>query len=226
VTERTYVVFDCEACRERIFADRAQLGQRGVCPVCGKDTAIGKVTPSGSKIRTASAPRTQALRTPSGETKTATTSSGKVAGGKSSGTRPALGARGKERRRSRRVVLNAELGIESKTNVGRPETTDLQAVDDLSESGVGFSVRGEKDTKKLTGYGPPPWKVGDGIGITLHIPELFRPRTVKAIVRRVDAHATKKGIFHVGVEFVGLSAEARHDLKKIVDRRSSDSRDT
>ena len=51
----------------------------------------------------------------------------------------------------------------------------------------GFSeAKGESDTRKLGGYGPPKWiKVGDTVSVTLHIPQLFRPRQLKAVVKRV-----------------------------------------
>src|SRR5581483_6878895 len=85
--------------------------------------------------------------------------------------------RSAERRRARRVPLaNARVACETKTGEGRVvNADDLPTLDDISESGVAFRIKGEVDRKRLGGYGAPPWlKIGDTVTVTLHIPQLFR----------------------------------------------------
>jgi hypothetical protein len=37
----SFVVYACEVCGKRIFTERAHLGRRGVCPICGCVTTVG-----------------------------------------------------------------------------------------------------------------------------------------------------------------------------------------
>ncbi len=164
-----YLVFECASCKKRVFADRSRQGQKGTCPLCGKETPIGG-SPS-------------------------------------------------DKRRNRRVPLqNARLGYETRATLGRP--VDLVALDDVSETGCGFSVKGERDARRLNGFSPPAeLKVGEPITLTLQIPELFRTRLVKAVVRRLAPIKTQKELFRVGAEFVSLTDEIRADLRKLIDKK-------
>lgn len=183
-----FLIFSCGACGKKIFADRAQAGRTGQCPLCGGQTVIA---PPAGKV----APTASGSRAPSSD-----------------------------KRRGRRVALKeARLAFETKANHGQPlSPDDLAALEDISETGVGFAARGEHDRKRLSGWGPPPnVRVGDVITVTLHVPELFRPRTLKAVVRRIVPHKASKELFRVGAEFQGLSEEARNDLRKLVEMHAS-----
>jgi hypothetical protein len=197
-SRRKYVIFNCQACGAKVFAEAEQVGRAGVCPACRQLTGISPEDPSA---RAAGPPPRSHPDTPP----------------------PSAGTprRSSERRRSRRVrVPDAHVGVEPRSGpTGAIAPTDLAELTDISEGGVSYVARGVPDRKKLTGFGPPPVKVGESITVTLHVPALFRPRTVSAVVRRVDAHATRKGYFRVGIEFLGLAEEARVDLRKIVDSR-------
>jgi hypothetical protein len=195
-----FLIFDCSCCGKRIFGDRNHLGLSGKCPLCGKETVIGG---------TASAPLSPT------SSSTTTTDDG-------SSTSETDSPSASERRRSRRVPLaNARLGYESRATAGRPVSPeDLAWIDDISETGLGFSLRGEPDKKKLAGFAPPPSiKVGEQITVTLHVPELFRPRTLKAVVRRIVPQKKAKDLFRVGAEFVAPSDEAKADLRKLLEKR-------
>lgn len=121
-----------------------------------------------------------------------------------------------ERRKNKRFVApNATVAAAK----GAIVPSDLFAVDDLSEGGVCFLTPGVKDRKKLSGWAPPPFKPGDSLSITLNVPELFRPRTLKAVVRRVAAHAHRKELFKVGAEFVELNDAVKKELRAIAEKR-------
>ena len=130
--------------------------------------------------------------------------------------------RAAERRGARRVPIgNARVTLESKTGEGRTfNPDDMPVLDDISETGIGFKVKGEVDRKKLGGYGPPPWlKVGDTVSVTLHIPQLFRPRSVKAVVRRVVPVPNRKELFKVGCEFSQADEQVLRDLRKLLESK-------
>ncbi len=169
-----FMVFACDACGEKIFAESSQQGLRGTCPLCLAPTLVGG---------------------------------------------PGAPADG-ERRRARRVLIaNARVVCEPRSGVGRPVTADdMPVLEDISETGVGFAMRGEPDGKKLAGFGPPVWlKVGDTVTVTLHIPQLFRPRSLKATVRRIVPMPLRKELFRVGAEFNPASEEVFKDLKKLLE---------
>lgn len=135
---------------------------------------------------------------------------------------PSAKSKTAERRRARRVpIANARVSCESKTGEGRSHRADdMPLLDDISESGVGFQIKGEPDRKKLAGYGPPPWlKVGDAVQVTLHIPQLFRPRNVKAVVRRIVPVPNRKELFKVGCEFSQADEQVLKDLRKLLEAR-------
>jgi len=124
-----------------------------------------------------------------------------------------------DRRRARRVpIANARVACESRTGEGRSTNADeVPVLEDISETGVGFTIKGSVDKKKLAGYGPPPWlKVGDTVSVTLHIPQLFRPRPLKAVVRRIGPMPARKELFRVGAEFDQASEDILKDLKKLL----------
>jgi DNA-directed RNA polymerase subunit RPC12/RpoP len=182
-----FVVFPCSKCGEKIFADRAQAGRAGTCPLCGAQTLVL----SGSGSFTAPPP---------------------AGPGKS----------GSERRRSKRVpIANARVVYESKSGEGKAfAPDDMPILEDISESGVGFTVKGTPDPRKLTGFGPPPWlKQGETVTITLHVPQLFRPRPVKAVVRRVVPVSSRRELFRVGAEFQQASEETLKDLRAVLEKK-------
>ncbi|HZU97382.1 MAG TPA: PilZ domain-containing protein [Planctomycetota bacterium] len=124
-----------------------------------------------------------------------------------------------ERRRARRVpIANARVSCQTKTGEGRPVTPDdMPVLEDISESGVAFSIKGEPDRKKLVGWGPPPWlKVGEAVTVTLHIPQLFRPREVKAVIRRLNPVPHRKELFRVGAEFTQAGEDILRDLRELL----------
>jgi hypothetical protein len=201
-----YVVFNCQACGAKIFAEAKQVGQAGVCPACRQMTGV---TPSDPKQRV------------SGPTAPPKPAAG-PASTRDPNRLPSGRTRAGDRRRVRRVPLNdARVGVEGKAKDGRPATSDgtLSELLDISESGIGYVAAGVPDRKKLTGYAPPPIKVGEQITVSLHVPALFRPRIVKAIVRRIDPHVNRKELFRIGCEFVGLAEDERADIRKLVDKR-------
>lgn len=199
---RHLVVFDCDSCHQRIFAESRHLGRTGTCPLCGSPTVV------------ASAQARIAAPAPLPKTKRTTT------------TAPSVKPR--DRRRSSRVAVpNAQVAVDQRDAAGRVfSAAELNAVDDLSETGIGFSCRGTPDRKRITGFGPPAYKLGEELQVTLHLPELLRPRTLRATVRRVDPHATKKEIFRVGVEFQGPSDEELSELRGVVSKRAGSSHGT
>jgi hypothetical protein len=200
-----YVVFNCQACGARIFAEASQLGRAGVCPSCKQLTGV---LPKDPKQRV-SGPVSQSDTT---VTRGGATTAARLPSGRTSAS---------DRRKARRIPLaDAKVGVESKGAGGRPPSpAELSELLDISEGGIGYLVVGERDRKRLTGFAPPPIRVGDTITVTLHVPSLFRPRTVKAVVRRIDSHASRKELFRIGAEFTGLGEEARGDIRKLVDRR-------
>ncbi len=112
------------------------------------------------------------------------------------------------------VVQRNELVCDS-SQLSSQETQNL--IDLLKK---GFTVKGEADSRKLHGFGPPAaLKVGEAITIVVQVPELYRPRTFKAVVRRVTGVKNRKDLFRVGAELVELSEDARRDLRKLVERR-------
>lgn len=174
-----FVVFACAACGKRVFAEKAQVGKAGVCPLCGAKTTITPIGKSAATEKT-------------------------------------------ERRRAKRVPLqNARATYETKAMAGRPLAPDeVPSIEDISETGLAFAMKGERDRKKLAGFGPPSaFRVGETISITIDVPELFRPRTLKALVRRIVPHPKNKELYRVGVEFVGATDEIKKDLRKLVEKR-------
>lgn len=130
--------------------------------------------------------------------------------------------RSAERRRARRVpIANARVTCESKTGEGRVvNADDMPVLEDISETGLGFQIKGESDRKRLAGYGPPAWlKVGDTVSVTLHIPQLFRPRQVKAVVRRIVPLPNRKELFKVGAEFAAGDDQVIRDLRKLLETK-------
>jgi hypothetical protein len=133
--------------------------------------------------------------------------------------------RSAERRRSKRVpIANAFVACETKTGEGRVANADLMpSLEDISESGVAFRIKGETDGRKLGGWGPPKWiKIGETVSVTLHIPQLFRPRQLKAVVKRVVPVANRRELFKVGCEFSAADELVLRDLKKLLEAKSTD----
>ncbi len=175
-----FLVFPCSKCGQKIFAEHAQAGKRGTCPLCGAATIVG----AGAA--------TPAKKAPS------------------------------DRRRARRVpIANARVVCESKTGEGRTfNVDDMPVVEDISETGISFQIKGESDRKRLAGYAPPPWlKVGETLSVTLHIPQLFRPRLVKAVVRRVVPVPNRKELFKVGAQFATADEQILKDLRKLLESK-------
>lgn len=204
---RHYVVFNCQACGAKIFAEASQIGRAGVCPACKQMTGVAPRDPN-ARVAGPGSGRTRAAR-PSSPPVTGVIGSSQRAG---------------DRRRSRRVPVNdAHVGVEASSGRGQAPVTssgDLSELLDISEGGVGFVAHGVPDRKKLAGFSPPPIKIGEVVTITLHVPALFRPRTVKAVVRRIEPYSTSKSLFRVGAEFVGLAEDAKGDLKRMIERRA------
>jgi hypothetical protein len=187
-----FVVFPCSKCGEKIFAERSKIGRPGSCPLCRAVTTVGG---EGATPETPAA---------------------------SSGARSTSGRRvdGPERRRSKRVpIANARVVYETKSGEGRNYSPDdMPVLEDISETGVGFSLKGSPDPRKLTGYGPPPWlKPGEVVSVTLHVPQLFRPRAVKAVVKRVVPVPHRRELFRVGAEFQQASEEILRDLRTVLE---------
>jgi hypothetical protein len=96
----------------------------------------------------------------------------------------------------------------------------MPVVEDISESGIAFHMKGESDRKKLAGFAPPSWlKVGETVNVTLHIPQLFRPRHVKAVVRRVVPVPNRKDLFKIGAQFAAADEQILKDLRKLLESK-------
>lgn len=131
---------------------------------------------------------------------------------------------GVERRRAPRVPAHgARVAVEpGRTGSGAHARTDGGVLDagslfelgDLSETGLSFRLAGAPDKRQLAGVRSPV-AVGDEIGLTLHTREMFRPRTYRVAVRRVEREQQE---FRIGVEFLGLTPEQAAELRALVRR--------
>jgi hypothetical protein len=130
------------------------------------------------------------------------------------GGRPATAAQpGVERRDAARVPApGAQVAVDPAR--GAPQ---LNAVGDLSESGISFVMPALRDPTTIAGFRAPDVKLGDVMRFALHTPELFRPRTFKAEVKRIVPSKDKRA-YTLGLHFVGLTQDQKAELRAVVRR--------
>jgi DNA-directed RNA polymerase subunit RPC12/RpoP len=126
---------------------------------------------------------------------------------------------GVERRAAERVAVDhGQVEVEGGSLAGTLPNAALHPLHDLSETGIGFHLAGIRDRKRISGSRPPDVKVGQVLRITIHAPELFRPRTYKAEVRRVVPAPGMPGMFVIGAQFSGLTPEQEAEVRALVRR--------
>lgn len=181
-TAGDFLVYSCPSCDKRIFTQKRYQGRHGACPLCGDSHLVG------------GAPEVL-LADDQDEEDGAT-----------------LAEEAPDRRGSKRVRPRHSQGVEVRPvrqSTGRPlaRGESLDPLLDISKTGVGFLAHGVPDSRILSGWRPPDYKVGDAIALTLHSSKInVRPRSFRAIVRRVEP-TKKRGTYRVGAEFMGLGPE-------------------
>lgn len=166
-----FVVYPCEACGKRIFAERAQVGRPGACPLCRAAHTVGG--------------------------------------------RPAPVAQpGVERRVAPRVAPpEGEVALDALRTAGGFVALEprVHALQDLSETGLSWQMAAGEDA-------PRP---GDVLRLALQVPELLRPRTFRAEVRRVTPSGD--GAVTVGLAFIDVAQDQAGELRALVRRLSGSS---
>lgn len=190
-TARDYLVYSCPSCRKRIFTQRSFSGRSGTCPLCGTTHLVGGAPAVVSPVDNAT--RNDRIK---------------------------VAEEAPDRRGAKRVSPRHGAEVEVRPagrRTGRPLDRDqLEPLLDISATGVGFHAQGVPDPRKLSGWKPPPFARGDEVSLTLHSAKIeARPRSVTAVVRRVEATPTK-GTWLIGAEFVGLDDEDQAFLRDLL----------
>lgn len=179
-TAGDFLVYSCPSCDKRIFTQKRYQGRHGSCPLCGDSHLVG------------GAPEVLITEDEDGPPGVTTAEEAP------------------DRRGAKRVRPRHSQGVEVRParQTGRPlERDSLEPLLDISKTGVGFLAHGVPDSRILSGWRPPDYKVGDAIALTLHSSKInVRPRAFRAIVRRVEP-TKKRGAYRVGAEFMGLGPE-------------------
>ncbi len=187
-TAGDFLVYSCPSCGKRIFTQKRYQGRHGSCPLCGDSHLVG------------GAP--EVLITEDEGPQGVTTAE-----------------EAPDRRGAKRVRPRHSQGVEVRParQTGRPLGRDsLEPLLDLSKTGVGFLAHGVPDTRILSGWRPPDYKVGDAIALTLHSSKInVRPRSFRAIVRRIEP-TKKRGCWRVGAEFMGIGPEDIAFLRELL----------
>lgn len=179
-TAGDFLVYSCPSCDKRIFTQKRYQGRHGSCPLCGDSHLVG------------GAPEVLITEDEDGPPGVTTAEEAP------------------DRRGAKRVRPRHSQGVEVRParQTGRPlDRESLEPLLDISKTGVGFLAHGVPDSRILSGWRPPDYKVGDAIALTLHSSKInVRPRAFRAIVRRVEP-TKKRGAYRVGAEFMGLGPE-------------------
>ncbi|RMG09793.1 MAG: PilZ domain-containing protein [Planctomycetota bacterium] len=129
---------------------------------------------------------------------------------------------GVERRGAPRVRL-AHARVELRRTRARSRAPSERAPEryplhDLSVTGVGFTMRGERDGRRIRGVRPPDVQVGDRVEVTLHTGGLHPPRVYAAEVRRIVPPQRRGELDHlIGAQFVGLTPRQAAELEELVE---------
>lgn len=186
-TAGDFLVYSCPSCGKRIFTQKRFQGRSGDCPLCGDEHLVGAAAPVAPPAE---------------------------------GDGVTLAEEAPDRRGAKRVVPRHSPGVEVRATrkSGRPlDREQLEPLLDLSSTGVGFAAPGSPDTRILTGWRPPEYKIGDALALTLHSSKVnVRPRSFRAIVRRIEA-TKKRDTWRVGAEFMGVSAEDQAFLDELLE---------
>lgn len=186
-TAGDYLVYSCPSCGKRIFTQRAYRGRSGTCPLCDAGHIVGGEPPASvSPVD----------------------------------TKVKVAEEAPDRRGAKRVAPRHGAEVEVRSagrRTGRPlDREQLEPLLDISATGVGFHAQGVPDARKLSGWRPPAFARGDEVALTLHSAKInVRPRTVTAVVRRVQSTPTK-GTWLIGAEFVGLDDEDQTFLRDLL----------
>jgi hypothetical protein len=133
-----------------------------------------------------------------------------IVGGKTAQT-------GIERRRAERVTTRgakvAVDGLPGETAAGLA----IHPLGDLSATGVSLSLPAPPDPARPGELVPPTVAKGDVLRVGLRLPELLRPRTFWAEVKRITM-GPDRASWLLGLQFVELGDDERAELRALVRR--------
>jgi D-arabinose 5-phosphate isomerase GutQ len=193
--------FRCTACGGSITVEARYAGRRGQCPECLHEFTIPRADatpvaagahPTAGRLR--EAPESTAARRP-------TASFGRAG--------PAPGpSSSQERRRANRVsVTDGRVAYALDSFPGENQPPLYHALDDLSLTGLSFSVRSKS---------APEVKVGDSLFLHLDFPAYVDKVRVQGDVRRVGVLPDRQGIA-VGVRFSRFLDDAQAKVRRLVE---------
>jgi phosphoheptose isomerase len=219
------VRFKCKNCGELITVDAKFAGRSGQCPQCLNDFVIPgsleaipspavpsvartpQASPAGSGARRAS-PGSSAGPVPGRQKPTPAPVSRPEAAGAAGGPHAAAGPQ-EERRRARRVTVKDAL-----ISFGRgafdddPQPDSRHTLDDLSLTGLSFTVKGAKNGA--------PARVGEPLFVLLDFPAFVDRIKIQGEVRRVEPLEDRSG-YTVGVRFSKFLDDAQAKVRRLVE---------